>query len=242
MILDCTLRDGGYTNNWNFSFDYVCKYLNDMKQSNIKKLEIGYRSLVNNKEYGIHWTTPDDYIKTFNIDKDISIGVMVNVKEISDDVDRYLSLLFPIKSRIDFVRLAVHVYDIEKVSPCVNWLKKQGYEVHVNVMKISEYSLDVISSVVSTVSDTNADVLYFADSLGKLNNIQSVYNTAKLQWNKQLGFHGHNDETKTLALSNSIFAKEIGVDYIDCTVAGIGRGYGNTDLKYMIRHWRKNNT
>ena len=233
-ILDCTLRDGGYINNWKFDLDYTSKYFDDMNQLNINKLEIGYRSLINTQEYGIHWTTPDDYIKKFNINKDISIGVMVNVKEISDDADHYLSLLFPIKSRIDFVRLAVHMHDIEKVSSCVNWLKKQGYEVHVNVMKISEYSLDVISSAVSIVSETNADVLYFADSLGKLNNIWHVYTTAKLQWNKQLGFHGHNDETKTLALSNSIRAKELGVDYIDCTVNGIGRYYGNTDLKHMI--------
>ena len=35
-ILDCTLRDGGYYNNWNFSKDFINDYLKTIYKSGIK--------------------------------------------------------------------------------------------------------------------------------------------------------------------------------------------------------------
>ena len=42
-LLDCTLRDGGYYNNWNFSKDLVNEYLKAIAASGIKFVEIGFR-------------------------------------------------------------------------------------------------------------------------------------------------------------------------------------------------------
>ena len=43
--LDCTLRDGGYYNNWNFSINLIEKYLQSMAEIKIDYVEIGFRSL-----------------------------------------------------------------------------------------------------------------------------------------------------------------------------------------------------
>ena len=43
-LLDCTLRDGGYYNNWDFSNELVNKYLKAISKSKIKFSEIGFRS------------------------------------------------------------------------------------------------------------------------------------------------------------------------------------------------------
>ena len=50
--LDCTLRDGGYYNNWNFSIDLVNKYLKSMSDLKMDFVEIGFRSLQNNNFKG----------------------------------------------------------------------------------------------------------------------------------------------------------------------------------------------
>ena len=42
-ILDCTLRDGGYYNNWNFSFKLIQEYLNIISKTNIQYVELGFR-------------------------------------------------------------------------------------------------------------------------------------------------------------------------------------------------------
>lgn len=45
--LDCTLRDGGYYNNWDFEPELVTAYLEAMAALKIDFIEIGLRSLKN---------------------------------------------------------------------------------------------------------------------------------------------------------------------------------------------------
>ena len=54
QILDCTLREGGYYNNWNFSIDLIENYLKSIKNAGIQIAEVGFRLLnVGNSGYGI---------------------------------------------------------------------------------------------------------------------------------------------------------------------------------------------
>ena len=46
-ILDCTLRDGGYYNNWDFSHDLIQEYLDVMAELPIDYVEIGFRRYKN---------------------------------------------------------------------------------------------------------------------------------------------------------------------------------------------------
>ena len=41
-ILDCTLRDGGYVNNWEFSKSQISKIVSALEKSNIDIIELGY--------------------------------------------------------------------------------------------------------------------------------------------------------------------------------------------------------
>ena len=43
-ILDCTLRDGGYYTNWNFTSTLVNQYLKTISQLPISIVELGYLS------------------------------------------------------------------------------------------------------------------------------------------------------------------------------------------------------
>ena len=44
-ILDCTLRDGGYYNKWDFEQDTVSRYLKAVRASLVDVVELGFRSL-----------------------------------------------------------------------------------------------------------------------------------------------------------------------------------------------------
>jgi len=44
-VLDCTLRDGGYYNKWNFDIDVINQYLNAMKIAKVDVVELGFRFL-----------------------------------------------------------------------------------------------------------------------------------------------------------------------------------------------------
>ena len=43
-LLDCTLRDGGYINNWNFGYEAICAILQKLCLSSIEYVECGYLS------------------------------------------------------------------------------------------------------------------------------------------------------------------------------------------------------
>ena len=70
-ILDCTLRDGGYHNNWDFSKEVVTEYLKTMSSLNIDYIELGFRSFQNNDFKGPTWYTTDSYLEELSIPKNL---------------------------------------------------------------------------------------------------------------------------------------------------------------------------
>ena len=60
-LLDCTLRDGGYYNNWDFSHKLVNDYLLAMSKSGIKYIELGL-DLKKQRFLRSNWYTTDSYI------------------------------------------------------------------------------------------------------------------------------------------------------------------------------------
>ena len=78
-LLDCTLRDVGYYNNWDFSNKLVNDYLSAMSSAGIKFVELGFRSLKYKDFKGPNWYTTDSYINNLNIPNNLVLGVMINV-------------------------------------------------------------------------------------------------------------------------------------------------------------------
>ena len=50
-ILDCTIRDGGYLNNWEFSDAEVLALIDCAQKNSIEYFEIGYRSNKNGSKF-----------------------------------------------------------------------------------------------------------------------------------------------------------------------------------------------
>ena len=144
-LLDCTLRDGGYYNNWDFSHKLVNDYLSAMSTAGIKFVELGFRSLKDKDFKGPNWYTTDSYINNLNIPNNLVLGVMVNVFEIishSGGVKKAIDKLFENKkkSKIKFIRLASHYGEFDTACKICQILKKKGYFVCINFMQASEYT------------------------------------------------------------------------------------------------------
>lgn len=238
-LLDCTLRDGGYYNNWDFSEEIIEAYLYAMVSININYIELGFRSLKNEKFSGAFAFTKDSFIKSLNIPEILKIGVMINAKELAEDPIEIFSVLKQIfsskkDSSLTFVRIATYFQDINKALHACKWLHENGYLVMINLMQISDFSKEEIYDVTKKVKEYPLDVLYFADSMGSLNcekTSEIIYNIQKY-WDGPIGFHAHDNMGR--ALINSIKSFEEGVVWNDCTVLGMGRGAGNTQTEYLI--------
>ena len=244
-ILDCTFRDGGYYNKWDFDTSLVQKYLYAINDANVDIIELGLRNFPQDKFLGAFAYTTDNYISTLNIDKGISVGVMIDASSILSSnlsIEDAINSLFQAKekSRVDLVRIATHFDCIKQCKRIAEVLKKLGYQIGLNLMQPNTKSNQELSKIAGLIQRWDVvDVLYFADSLGGMNgsDVARIVLALKSGWKGDIGFHAHNN--KGLAVSNILTAIEQGVVWIDSTVLGMGRGAGNAQTENLLLELEK---
>jgi 4-hydroxy 2-oxovalerate aldolase len=240
MFLDCTFRDGGYYINWDFDESLVLKYLEATKKAKINIIEMGFRFLPKSKFIGALGYTSDNYLKSLPIPSTVKIAVMVNADEMlnfSKGPEAAIKLLFnnKHKSPVDIVRIATNAKDIFACKKIANLLNKLGYKVYLNLMQIDSLKLNELSNLAKIVSNWKLiETFYFADTFGNLepDTIKEIVNSIKLGWKGDLGFHAHDN--KGYALANCISALENGVNFLDGTLLGMGRGAGNVKTENLL--------
>ena len=241
MILDCTIRDGGYYVNWDFKESTVKKYLSAVAIAKIDIIELGFRFLPINKFLGAFAYTTDEYLSTIDLPENVSIAVMVNASEIIErkkySIKDTVNQLFQEKDKspVGIVRVAVHSKDINSSYEIVDELKSLGYRVFLNIMQIDSVDNSDIIIISSLIESWKLiDVLYFADSFGSMdpNRVEDIVNSISINWKGPIGIHAHDN--KGLALQNTLKASECGVEYLDATLCGMGRGAGNTKTEYLV--------
>ena len=241
-ILDCTLRDGGYVNNWNFGYSNIKNIIASLQESNIEYIECGF---LNN--------TIDKYDSNFslfmypnNIQEVVkssisNIALMVKVGDfIIEDLIQNES------TNINIIRLAFHKEDIDKVTEYVQNIKNKGYRLFIQPTNIMSYTEEEIINLLSLCNNTwNPDGMAIVDTLGEMNT-QDIIKTTKLfdsylNQKTKLIFHGHNN--MQMAFSNAVnFIGTVNPNrdiIIDTSLVGMGRDAGNTCTELMITYLNK---
>ncbi len=246
IFLDCTLRDGGYYNSWDFSTELMSAYFDAMVSVGVDIVEVGFRSLKNTGFRGPCAYTTDGFLQSLAIPKGISIGVMINASELVGDSPQpdVLQKLFPVpasESLVKFVRIASHINEVSASLPAVNWLVERGYKVGFNLMQIAGRTEAEIKGLAREAEQYPLDVLYFADSMGSMNSddVVQIAKWLRAGWSGELGIHTHDN--MGLALSNTLCAIKDDIAWVDSTVTGMGRGAGNArteDLAIEIAEQR----
>jgi 4-hydroxy 2-oxovalerate aldolase len=240
-ILDCTLRDGGYYNDWDFSDELVGDYLTAINNSGIDAVEIGFRFLPKSKFIGSLGYSTDEYLSSLNLPLSCLVGVMINAKEIlnfEDGIDEAISKLFDEKknSPVDLVRVAAHFNEYSDCYPIVKALHSLGYIVGFNLMQSGGRSEKELSDAAAEIKSWKGlEVLYFADSLGNMSKVDVLETIDAFRsggWERSIGIHTHDNMTE--ALNNSLAAIDHGAQWIDATIMGMGRGPGNAKMEYLL--------
>lgn len=239
-ILDCTLRDGGYYNNWDFESEVVKAYLNAVSSAKIDYVELGLRNFPKQGFLGAYAYTTETHLNAIELPEGPTYGVMVDAKTILESgfsVEDAVSKLFvpASESKIGLVRIAAHFHEVEKSGSIVKLLKKLGYIVGYNLMQAGGKADDVIAEKARQAKEWGVlDSLYFADSLGNMDGdeVTRIVNALRTQWAGPLGIHTHNNMGK--GLDNTLTAKQLGVTWLDTTITGMGRGAGNTQTESLL--------
>ena len=126
--LDCSLRDGGYYNNWDFSEIFINNYLQVLESINVDFCEIGFRFAKNTGFRGSCAFTSEEFINSLKIPKKLKLAIMLNGNDFIDDNEFKLDILkriIPVKSensKVDLIRVACHYESIKNVLPLFDYL------------------------------------------------------------------------------------------------------------------------
>ncbi len=237
-VVDATLRDGGLVNDFYFTDEFVRALYESNVKAGVDYMEMGYKAskeMFDQSKFGKWKFCDDDEIRAIVGDNDtnLKIAVMADVGR----CDYKKDILSRSESPIDLIRVATYLNTIPAAANMIEDAKKKGYEVTCNIMAISNGQESDLRVALDILGQTSADVLYIVDSFGSLYpeqiaRITDTYMEFAAKYGKQLGIHEHNNQQ--LAFANTIEAVGDGVDWLDATYAGMGRGAGNCAMELLL--------
>ena len=253
MLLDCTLRDGGYYTNWEYSNELLEDLIKfHYKYTNIA-FEFGYLNLKKEKEFkGLCAESPFEYCqylfnkftgkKNWPLKK--RVFIMLNSNEIANlNIHEKTKIILSIKESIFFngIRIATDKIFYKEVLDFISLARENNIFCIINFMKIDKVKDSEIDEIIEQLAKKNKqsrpNVFYLADSFGSLFMLETKYLVNKFKaklsdLNIELGFHAHNN--KGLGLANTFEAINNGAEWCDGSWLGMGRGAGNAEIEHLI--------
>lgn len=234
LVLDCTVRDGGYLNEWFFEPKLVRETYRAVSKAGIDYFEIGFRGTESHfdpKKYGLWRFTPNDLIvETVKGIDGAKLAIMADFGKI--EVDDFEPAD---ESPVTLVRLAAHKTDMRAAMELAQKWKAKGYETSLQAMGYSGYSKAEQEELAAMLAGSGIDYIYVADSYGSLfpDSIAELMEPMlPLKGEMRVGFHPHN--SLQMAFANTIAAIEAGADIVDSSIYGMGRGAGNLPTEIIV--------
>lgn len=257
-LLDCTIRDGGYLNNWEFSDDEVMDCYKAVTEAGYEYFEIGFRTnkkLLANKGKWCY-SSEEDINNIYKKYNGCKIVVMAKIGTVTID-----DFVKKDKSNVTMVRVLLartslengtqksyyNKSDVIKAKVFCQKLIDYGYEVCMNFgcgYIINDYEIKIIAS---EFHNMKINALYLADTYGGFNTknlpiqLHKFYHEfKKYNSNVLFGFHCHNNNED--ALSKTTTAIFHGCTMIDSCIGGLGRGAGNLKSEQLMAYLYKDKT
>jgi 4-hydroxy 2-oxovalerate aldolase len=236
MLLDCTLRDGGYINDWEFGHDTLTSVLERLISAGINVIEVGF--LDERRNFDINRSIMPDTAsveKIFgNIDKKNSMIVGMidygtcSIKNIQPCKESYLDGI-----RVIFKKHVMH----EAIAFCKQ-IKELGYKVFTQAVSITSYTDDELLELIGLANDLTPYAVSIVDTYGLLHqdNLMHIFNIMNANLNSQiaLGYHAHNNFQMGYANCIDILNKEVEREIlVDATLYGMGKSAGNTPIELI---------
>lgn len=238
VILDTTIRDGSYAVDFKFTCGDVKQAVSKLVKLGIEYIEIGHGQGLDasSPEHGISLCTDSEYLDAAaKVAGDAQLG-MFCIPGIA-----YLESISKAKEHgLSFIRIGVPVEKIETAIPYILEAKRVGVRPMVNFMKTYISSPEAFARGAQRAWECGAEVVYLVDSAGCMmpeDIIQYIQATHERNPEIVLGFHGHNN--LGMAVANSIYCVENGVELIDCSFQGLGRSLGNTPTEMFVMALKK---
>ncbi len=231
-ILDVTLRDGGYLNQWRFTDAEVDAALRYLGRCGIGRAEVGFLRAPGEGTTAVNSLPGEVLRRLADTHPGMRLVAMLNPADANwrAAIDGRLDALSLVRltCTADVLEQALHIADAIRRAP-------SPPAVSINLICISSYTHDEVADLVRRVEGCGAaDYLYFADSRGALSprEVGALVDLARRHCRKALGFHAH--DTRGNAVENSRVAFDHGCALVDVSLNGFGLAGGNTPFAGLL--------
>lgn len=239
-ILDCTLRDGGYINNWMFGKEVISHISKELTNSSIEYIEGGFLSQkkIGEPNQSI-FNSLDDAEKCFEKCQG-NIALMINCGEYAlNNIPQYVG------GKVSILRIAFHKHQILEAQKLMIELKRKGYKVFFQPMVTMGYSDEELLDLLKWTNEQLPDAFYIVDSFGTMrsNDVLRIFYLIDHNLNKEIkiGFHSHNNLQLSFSNAQELIQmnskREI---IIDSSIFGMGRGAGNLCTELITQYINEN--
>lgn len=237
-ILDCTIRDGGLVNNWEFSEQFVADLYQGLSDAGVEYMEIGYKNspkLLKSDGAGPWRFLDEAFIRDVIPQKGYTkLSALVDIGRVDEN-----DIVPREHSSLDLIRVACYSKDVDKGLDLVRKFHNLGYETSLNIMALSHVLEHELVEALAEIEKSPVDVAYVVDSYGSLNHRDIEYLVGVFKKHlpsKTLGVHTHNN--LQLAFSNTITAAENGAVFLDSSLYGMGRAAGNCHTELLVSYMK----
>jgi len=235
-VLDCTIRDGGYLNNWFFEDVFVRELVLALSKAGIDMIEIGWRGTekyFEKEKYGTwRYSFEEDLARISKGIRLPKLALMVNIGKIDED-----DFCPKSESLVDLVRVVSDRVKVPMALEMIEKIRKKGYQVSLNATGFSNYSDAQLKELVKRLEDVRPDYIFTADTYGSMlpDDIPRLLEPLiAISGDVKVGFHPHN--SLQMAFANTLEAIRVGVDCVDASVFGMGRGAGNLPMEVILSY------
>ena len=236
-LLDCTLRDGGYVNDWKFGHDNLVGIFERLVDSNIDIIEVGFL----------------DDRRPFDVDRSIMPNT-ASVEKIWGKAQRKQAMVVGMidygtcdilnlqpcsESYLDGIRVIFKEHLMNEAMEYCRAVKELGYKVFAQLVSVTTYTKDTMLDLIKLVNDVKPYAVSMVDTYGLLkpNTLLEYYEILDeyVCPEVQIGFHAHNNFQ--LAYANALtFINKPDKKHdivVDGTLYGMGKSAGNAPLELL---------
>lgn len=240
-LLDCTLRDGGYINDWKFGYHTIKNVIRQLMDSQVDYVEIGF---LRDCEYDRDKTLYNNCAEMIPVLPDKRGNTMFTAMALHNQYN--IDKLEPYDGNtIEAIRVTFHDYDVDEGLEFICKAQEKGYKVFCNPINIMGYSDEQILALLEKVNRIQPYAFSIVDTFGSMMkaDLLRIYSLIEhnLDQSIVIGLHLHENLALSYSLAQEFIAMKASSrkSVIDASMLGMGRIPGNLCMELIMDYMNK---
>lgn len=235
QLLDCTLRDGGYVNDWKWGYNSACNIIKALVSAGVDVIETGFLRNIDGYDPDV---TVCNYIEELNkLLPNEKHNTIFSAMAMCSNYD--INKLTPYSGNgIEMIRITAHDYDLNEGIEFAAKVQEKGYKISINPINIMGYSDKQILFMLDKVNAVEPYQFSIVDTFGsmKRRDLDRIATLVDHNLNKNIRLALHLHENMSL----SCFLAQRFIDMnmerpvsVDGSLMGMGRTPGNLPIELI---------